>query len=44
MYISIPENRFSVIVIESISINNKSIPLVVIIPSIFIIVSWFSKK
>jgi hypothetical protein len=24
--------------------DNKTIPLIVIIPSIFIIISWFSKK
>jgi hypothetical protein len=44
MYISIPENRFSVIVIESISADGKTIPPVVIIPGIFIIISWFSEK
>jgi hypothetical protein len=44
IYIGIPENRFFVIVIESISADSKTIPPVVIIPGTFIIASWFSKK
>jgi hypothetical protein len=39
MYIGIPKNRLSVIVIESISTNSKTILPVVIIPGTFIIVS-----
>jgi hypothetical protein len=44
IYISIPKNRLSVIVIKSISADSKTIPPIVIIPSIFIIISWFNKK
>jgi hypothetical protein len=41
MYVSIPENRLSLTVIESISANGKAIPLVVILPGKCIMVSWF---
>jgi hypothetical protein len=44
IYIGIPENYISLIVIENISINKKSILLVVIIPDVLIIGSWFSKN
>jgi hypothetical protein len=37
----IPENRISLIIIESISIDGKAILLVVIVPGVIIIVSWF---
>jgi hypothetical protein len=39
IYTGIPENRISFTIIESISIDNKAILLVVIIPRVMIIVS-----
>jgi hypothetical protein len=39
MYISIPENRLSIIIIESISADKKVIPPVVIVPRKKIIAS-----
>jgi hypothetical protein len=44
IYIGIPENYISLIIIESISIDSKAILLVVIIPRVIIIVSWFYKN
>ena len=44
IYIGILENRMSLIIIKYISIDSKVIPLVVIIPRIIIIVSWFYKN
>jgi hypothetical protein len=44
MYIGVLQNRFSVIVIEYISANRKSIPLLVIIPGVMIIETWFHEK
>jgi hypothetical protein len=44
MYIGIPENHISLIVIKSISINRKSKLLVVIIPGVLIIKNWFNKN
>ena len=44
IYIGIPENRISLIIIESISIDSKAIPPVVIIPRVIIIVSWFHEN
>jgi hypothetical protein len=44
MYTGIPENRISLIIIESISIDSKAIPPVVIIPRVIIIVSWFHEN
>jgi hypothetical protein len=44
MYTGIPENRISLTIIESISIDSKAIPLVVIIPRVMIIVSWFHEN
>jgi hypothetical protein len=44
IYIGIPENRISLIIIESISIDSKAILLVVIISGVIIIVSWFYKN
>jgi hypothetical protein len=41
IYIGISENRLSLIIIECISIDRKAIPLVVIVPRVMIIVSWF---
>jgi hypothetical protein len=41
IYIGIPENRISLTIIEYISADSKVIPLVVIIPGIIIMVSWF---
>jgi hypothetical protein len=41
IYIGIPENRISLIIIEYISIDSKAIPPVVIIPEVIIMVSWF---
>jgi hypothetical protein len=39
IYTRIPENRISLIIIESISIDSKAILLVVIVPRVMIIVS-----
>jgi hypothetical protein len=44
IYTGIPENRISLIIIESISIDSKAIPPVVIIPRVMIIVSWFHEN
>jgi hypothetical protein len=44
IYIGIPENRISLIIIESISIDSKAIPLVVIVPRVIIMVSWFHEN
>jgi hypothetical protein len=44
IYTRIPKNRISLIIIESISADSKAIPLVVIIPRVIIIVSWFHKN
>jgi hypothetical protein len=44
IYTRIPENRISLIIIESISANGKAILLVVIIPGVIIIVSWFHEN
>jgi hypothetical protein len=41
IYISILENRLSVTIIESISIDRKVILPVIIIPGVMIIISWF---
>jgi hypothetical protein len=39
IYMGIPENRISLTIIESISIDSKAIPPVVIVPRVIIIVS-----
>jgi hypothetical protein len=44
IYIKIPENYISLIIIESISADRKSILLVVIILGVLIIGNWFSKN
>jgi hypothetical protein len=44
MYIRIPENYLFVIIIEYISADRNTIPLVIIIPSIRIITSWFNNN
>jgi hypothetical protein len=44
MYTRIPENRISLTIIESISIDSKAIPPVVIVPRVIIIVSWFHEN
>jgi len=44
IYTGIPKNRISLTIIESISIDNKAIPLVVIVPGVIIIVSWFHEN
>jgi len=44
MYVGIPENRISLIVIESICANGKAIPPVIIILGVMIIGSWFYEK
>jgi hypothetical protein len=44
IYTGIPENRMSLIIIESISIDSKAILLVVIIPGVIIMVSWFHEN
>jgi hypothetical protein len=44
MYTGIPENRMSLTIIESISVDSKAIPPVVIIPGVMIMVSWFHEN
>ena len=44
IYTGILENRMSLIIIKYISINSKAIPLVIIIPGVIIIVSWFHEN
>jgi len=44
IYTGIPENRISLTIIESISIDSKAIPLVVIVPGVIIMVSWFHEN
>jgi hypothetical protein len=44
MYVRVPENRLSLMVIKSIFVNGKSIPPLVIVPGKNIIVSWFYKN
>jgi hypothetical protein len=44
MYVGIPENRISVIVIEYICANKTAIPLVIIVPGTMIIGGWFYEK
>jgi hypothetical protein len=44
MYVRILENRLFVIVVKCIFADGKSILLLVIIPSVIIIKSWFYKK
>jgi hypothetical protein len=44
IYTRIPENRISLTIIESISIDSKAIPPVVIIPRVMIMVSWFHEN
>jgi hypothetical protein len=44
MYIGIPKNRISFIVIEYIYANGIAIPLIIIIPRTMIIGGWFYKK
>jgi hypothetical protein len=42
MYTGIPENRPSVTIIECISADGNTIPLVIIVPGVRIIASWFN--
>jgi hypothetical protein len=44
MYVRIPENHISLMVIESIYANGKAIPLVIIILGVMIMGSWFHEK
>jgi hypothetical protein len=44
MYVGIPENRISLMIIKSISANGKAIPPVVIILGNMIMGKWFNKK
>jgi hypothetical protein len=44
MYVGIPENRISLMIIKSISTNRKAIPPVIIVPGTMIIGKWFNKK
>jgi hypothetical protein len=44
IYTGIPENHMSLTIIEYISADGKAIPLVVIVPGIIIMVSWFYKN
>jgi hypothetical protein len=41
MYVGISKNCMSLTIIKCISIDGRAIPLVVIVPSVMIIVSWF---
>jgi hypothetical protein len=44
MYIRIPKNRISLMIIKSISVNGKAIPPIVIVLEIMIIGKWFNEK
>jgi hypothetical protein len=44
MYMEIPENRISVIVIECICANGIAIPPVIIVPGTMIMGGWFYEK
>jgi hypothetical protein len=44
IYTGILENRLSIIVIKSISVDGASIPLVIIVPGRMIITSWFNRN
>jgi len=44
IYTGIPENRISLTIIESISIDSKAILPVVIVPGVIIMVSWFHEN
>jgi hypothetical protein len=44
MYMRIPENRMSLIVIKSISANKKAISLIIIVLRKNIIVNWFTEN
>jgi len=44
IYTGIPQNRISLIIIESISTDGKAIPPVVIVPGVIIMVSWFHEN
>jgi hypothetical protein len=44
MYVGVPENRLSLTMVESIFANGKSIPLLIIVPGILIMKSWFYKN
>jgi hypothetical protein len=44
MYVGVPENRLSLTVIESISVDGKAIPPVVIVPGGTIMESWFHEN
>ena len=44
MYVRIPKNRLSVTVIECISVDDTAISPLVIVPSTYIISSWFSEQ
>jgi hypothetical protein len=44
MYIGIPENRMFLTVIESIFVDRKAIPPVVIVPGKNIMVNWFAEN
>jgi hypothetical protein len=44
IYVKVPKNRLSVIVIENISVNGKAILSLVIMLSKNIIMSWFSEQ
>jgi hypothetical protein len=44
IYTGMPENRMSLTIIESISVDGKAIPPVVIVPRVIIMVSWFHEN
>ena len=44
MYVGVPENHLSLTIVKSISADGKSILLLIIVPGILIIETWFYKK
>jgi hypothetical protein len=44
MYIRVPENRLSLTIVQYVFANSKAIPLVVIVPSLAIIMTWFHEN
>jgi hypothetical protein len=44
MYVGVPKNHLSLTVVESISADSKSIPPLIIVPSILIMESWFHEN
>jgi hypothetical protein len=44
IYVRVLQNRLSIIVVKCISADGKAIPLLVIIPGVIIIETWFHEK